>query len=210
VTFVDPAIDWRPLDSLVPADENPKRHDIATIRRSLSTLGVVDIIATVDVRTDKMVGGHGRVEALRAMHADGEDPPVGVRDDDGQWTVPCYVGWRSENDDEVKAAIVALNHLTEVGGWDLSSLTSMLTDLPPSLLEVTGFTPGEYDDLFTAFNARPMGETLDGIAEPNPGDFLPVLRIRLHPDDERRWKAWRAMYDDDATAFTAAMIKLVP
>lgn len=203
-------ITWMPLSALTPADVNPKRHNLDAITKSLRTLGVVDIIGTIDKRTDKLVGGHGRVEALMQMHHDAETRPRGVRaDDNGDWWVPIYTGWASTNEDEVKTAIIGLNHLTEVGGWDLESLTSMLADLPSELLDVTGFEADEVADLVASFNARPIGDVLDGIAEPNPGDFLPVLRIRLTPDNERRWKAWRARYEDDAAAFTAAMTRLV-
>lgn len=133
------SIEYRDLDSLVEADENPKGHKLAGIAASIRRLRVVESIGIIDGRTQKLVGGHGRSHALKLMLTAGEPAPVGIEaetyavgDNDGltRWIVPCTVGWSSIDDTEAKAAVISLNQHTIAGGWaDTDTLGSILDEL---------------------------------------------------------------------------------
>lgn len=58
-------IDYLPVDDLVAAPRNPKRHAEADLAVSLSKHGYTEPVL-LDERTGKLVAGHGRVEALLA------------------------------------------------------------------------------------------------------------------------------------------------
>lgn len=132
-----------PLDDLTGDDRNPKKHDLPGIMAAMRDLGFADP-PTVDQRTGLLVGGHGRVEALRAMRENGEQPPEGI-DPDG-WKVPTFVGWASTDDDHAGRALVALNRLTERGGWDARRLSDLLERVGTS---GTGYGSEDVDRLRT-------------------------------------------------------------
>jgi hypothetical protein len=139
------------LDALVGADRNPKDHDLPAIIASLTRYGVIGPIAAIDERTGRMIGGHGRTEALVTMKADGDPMPGGVIiDEDGEWMVPVERGWSSRTDTEAEAVILALNQLTTAGGWHMVSLAQVLEDVTtedPDLLETIGFTWEDMDNI---------------------------------------------------------------
>lgn len=143
-----------PLDQLVAAPRNPKRHDLTNIRRSISRFGYATP-ALRDERTGRLVAGHGRTEALAAMYADGEAAPAGIQvtDDGSTWLVPVVQGWASRSDAEAEAYLLADNRLTELGDWDDPALAAMLAELAASdasLVEDAGWDLGELDDLEAA------------------------------------------------------------
>lgn len=133
-----------PLDDLVLAPSNVKKHSVELIAASLRRFGFADPVV-VDQRTGELLAGHGRVEALQAMREAGESPPAGA---DG-WRVPVYTGWASTDDTEADAARVALNRTTEAGGWDdapLSDLLVRLQAMDDGLVGV-GFDTAEVEEL---------------------------------------------------------------
>lgn len=155
------------LDEIAPADRNPKRHDDPEIRRSLRRFGYADT-ALLDERTQRLVGGHGRLDALRGMHADGEDAPEHVVvDDSGAWTVPIQRGWASTDDTEAEAAGIAFNRLTETGGWDPTILFGMLTPFIDTDvgLDGIGFDLDALDDLRAEVQEEAPGTAPDRTAE---------------------------------------------
>lgn len=134
-----------PLDDLREDPRNPKDHDLPGIMASLRRLGWIEPVV-VDQRTGLLVSGHGRTEALRVMRAAGESPPAGVSDG---WGVPTFAGWASVDDDEVAAALVTLNRLTETGGWhedQLADLLGKLADVDGGMVGV-GYDRSDLDDL---------------------------------------------------------------
>lgn len=133
-------IEYMPIDQLIGATSNPKRHRIDLVRRSISRFGYV-APGIIDERTNRLVVGHGRTEALLALRDQGDSPPEGVRlADDGTWLVPVLRGWSSRSDAEAAAYLVADNHHTELGGWDHDSLTKLLDDIgDPDLVDLTGW-----------------------------------------------------------------------
>jgi len=65
------------VDRLVPADRNPRFHDLERIRTSIRRFGFVAPLL-VNEATGKLLAGHGRVQALLGMIDGGEDPPDGI------------------------------------------------------------------------------------------------------------------------------------
>lgn len=139
------AVGHRPLDEIQPHPGNPKQHDIGLIVGSLRRFGFLDPVV-IDQRTDLLVSGHGRCEALRSMRENGEEPPTGVAGED--WRVPVYEGWSSRDDDEAAAALVALNRSTEAGGWDDAALRTILDRLSDiGRLDGVGYSDREIERL---------------------------------------------------------------
>src|SRR5205809_5221565 len=87
-----PIFDYVPLSEVRPAPRNPKAHLGDAIRTSIGRFGVAEL-PLIDERTGRLVAGHGRIDQLTAMRADGQDPPEGVRvAPDGGWLVPVVRG----------------------------------------------------------------------------------------------------------------------
>lgn len=137
--------EYLPLDHLQADPANPKSHSVETIDASIGRFGVIDQIVRDD-RTGYIISGHGRHETLRRMRDRGENPPEGVRvDAGGHWLVPVVVGWASRTDAEARAALIALNRSTELGGWVDDSLLDLLDGLDD--YTGIGFSENDTDDL---------------------------------------------------------------
>jgi DNA modification methylase len=148
------------LDDIREAELNPKEHDLEAIRSSIERYGFVTP-GLRDDRTGRLIAGHGRTIALRAMRYAQDVPPPGVRlDADGAWMVPVITGWASKNDAEAAAYLVIDNHHPTLGGWDdegLAELLEGIRDADPSLLELTGFDDDEIAALLAADDPKPAG-----------------------------------------------------
>jgi hypothetical protein len=121
--------EYLPLDHLTPDEANPKAHDLRVIDESVGRFGIIDQIVRDD-RTGYIISGHGRHAALTLMRDRCDNPPEGVRvDAGGHWLVPVIVGWASRTDSEARAALIALNRTTELGGWVDDELLALLDDL---------------------------------------------------------------------------------
>lgn len=154
-------IEYLPVDDLIPARTNPKRHRTDLLRQSIARFGYASP-ALRDERTGRLVVGHGRTTAVIAMREAGESAPDGVRvDAAGRWLVPVVCGWSSRSDAEAEALLLADNRHTELGGWDTNELAEMLGDVAGTdadLAELAGWTPGELEDLLSASEAGPLVE----------------------------------------------------
>jgi hypothetical protein len=134
-------IEYRVLDDVVEAERNPKDHDLGAVITSIRRFGFVNP-AVEDSATGRLVAGHGRLAALRAMHEAGEAAPAGIGiDDAGRWHMPIVVGARFVTEAEAEAYVVADNRLVELGGWDEPMLAEILGGLD---LDGVGF---DADDL---------------------------------------------------------------
>lgn len=182
------------LDEMHEADLNPKGHDGPRIRGSIARFGFVDQ-PVLDERTGKLIGGHGRLMQLRDMHADGETPPDGITiDADGMWRWPVTRGWSSRSDTEAHAVGVALNRLTEAGGWDdlhtLSDILGAAYEMDPGLLDVTGYTIQELDTL-RALTGDPDdgdGEDDEDVLNRTDRAAWPRITAQVPPDVYERWQ----------------------
>lgn len=153
----------RPISDLKPNPANPKGHDLGAIITSLKTHGFVDA-PVVDDRTGLILGGHGRVEALLAMHKAGEKPPVGVTVKAGKWCIPIQHA-RTRNDGQAAALMLALNRTVELGGSDDEKLAALLKALHASGdLPGSGYDSDDLDQLLKDLGKGDKGE--DEIPEP--------------------------------------------
>jgi len=181
-------IEYRPLASLRPNEDNVKLHSLDGIGASMARFGTIDII-TLDERTGFIVSGHGRTESLTADHTAGRTPPEGVENRDGEWWVPVIVGWASRDDDEAAAATVALNRWTEKGGWNIATLLDQLGTLSAGPgLDGVGFDRVDLDDLRARYEEEQTSPPDDG----DPWGFGDADRqVRSFmldlPLDEYRW-----------------------
>lgn len=144
---------YMPLDEIVPATRNPKKHRLDLLRSSMDRFGFAAPVLR-DERTGRLVVGHGRAETLALMRDAGQTPPDGVQlDATGRWLVPVVRGWASRSDAEADAYLLADNKHSELGGWDDAGLADVLTSLAGEdfdLAELAGWTPSELEDLLAA------------------------------------------------------------
>lgn len=148
--------------------ENPRAHrSSGHVQASIESLGFVDAIVTDD-RTGKLIAGHGRVNALAQLQDTGMPPPPGVYADDADWRVPVVTGWASDDDDQARRALLALNRTTETGGWIDEALLDLLQDLQQADegLAATGFTDEDVAQLRSVVDAS--HDDLDA-RSPDPG-----------------------------------------
>lgn len=171
--------EYQLLDDVQAALVNPKRHAGPVIEASIGRHGYIES-PTLDERTGRMVGGHGRVAALVALRDRGEPAPDGIDvDDQGRWLVPVGRGWASPNDLEAAAALVTLNRSTELGGWDVPQLGAVLAPVADGPgLDGVGYTPGEVADML----ATPVHVAEHDRQPPEPREPADVQQ-RVQPGD---------------------------
>lgn len=149
-------IRYVPVEDVVPAEINAKRHAPAAIAASIDRFGFLAPLV-VDGRTGRLVAGHGRLSDLTRRHAAGDEPPAGVRVKAGRWLVPVVEGWGSGSDDEANAAAVALNRIEEAGGWQLADLYALLDEIADGAgLAGTGFTADDLDTMLAELSREPV------------------------------------------------------
>jgi ParB-like nuclease family protein len=145
------SVQYRALADLARWPRNPKAHDIPQIRASLRRHGFV-LPLVEDETSEQLVAGHGRLEALLQMQAEGEPAPRRIKvAADGGWSVPVVAGVSFESEQEAEAYLLADNRLVEAGGWQSEALNEMLTDLRANdALTGTGWSNEEVDQILAA------------------------------------------------------------
>lgn len=180
--MADRTIDYRRLEDVLPADANPKGHKIPLIRESIEVRGFAGALLE-DQRTKKLVGGHGRLIALKQMRDEGQTPPDGIGKDEHDWLVPIEVGWASRSDAEARAMLVAQNRTVELGGWNEVELGPFLAGLKDAgELTGTGFNE---DDLRGFGGEGPRG----GFGGGGEGPPMKEVPPESHRAEELR-KEW--------------------
>lgn len=124
------------IEQLIPAEYNPRKDlkpgdaEYEKLKRSLEEFGYVEPIIW-NKTTRHVVGGHQRLKVLISM---------------GISEVECVI--IEMNEEKEKALNIALNKIS--GDWDKDKLAHLITDLNAADFDVslTGFEPGEIDDLF--------------------------------------------------------------
>ncbi len=153
------------LDSIICDERNSKDHDVGEISKSVSRFGFVEPLI-IDERTGKLVAGHGRLKTLRALEQKGAPPPPGIKLIDGRFAAPTVRGWKSKNDTEAQAYLLASNRLVEVGGWIDSSLLEQLKELHANdALSGTGFDPDDIDRLLADIGAPELPDDINEVPE---------------------------------------------
>lgn len=116
------------LSDVVGADRNAKQHSLSDLQASIKRFGFVAPLIR-NSTTGKLVAGHGRTEALRALQKAGAPVPPGIEvGAGGEWLVRV-VSVPFANRIEEEAYILADNRQVELAGYDAGILSAMLADL---------------------------------------------------------------------------------
>jgi DNA modification methylase len=160
---------------LTPYSSNARthtKHQIRQIAESIRVFGFTNPVL-VDA-TDRIIAGHGRVEAARIL---------------GMSQVPTI---RLENlmDEQIRAYVIADNRLAENAGWDKSILAIelqhlMTLDCADFDVTITGFEVPEIDMIIE--EAKESSATEDAVLEPDldqpavtePGDLWLLGKHRI-------------------------------
>ncbi len=170
-------ITYVPLDAIRPHPQNPRTHDQPAIIDSIRRHGFTNAVQVCE-RTQLLVAGHGRWEALVVMFAAGEPMPEGiVVDDDGQWLLPVQRGWSSGSDAELAAYVIKDNELAMLGGYDDRKLSGMVE-------EILAESPEEFDAL--PFGDEEMERLLKFSRDGSDVEGGPALMIERTSDDEKK------------------------
>ena len=146
-------------------DENPKKHAIDALIRSITTHGYGDP-AKYDSALNALVYGNGRTEALERMRQAGKEPPRGIGvTDDGDWAVPVIFGVDAESRAAAVAFAIDHNNLTMLGGglavedilqiWDEEALVRVLGDIPDAGALLASLNQEDIDALLRGPNFAP-------------------------------------------------------
>lgn len=134
----EPRIEFVPVDEIARWPGNPKEHDIPELETSFARWGLVGGVL-YDETTQRLVAGHGRLEALEARKLKGESPPPGIKVlSDGRWSVAVIRGVAFDNEDEALAFLIADNRHAQLGGWDNGKLGAALARLKESTKGLVG------------------------------------------------------------------------
>ncbi|MEI7771487.1 MAG: hypothetical protein WCI67_15960, partial [Chloroflexales bacterium] len=136
-TTAEIRIEYTALAALLRAPRNAKRHDIVALRQSMERFGFTQPLA-INEATGTLVEGHGRLEVLQALKAQGLDAPARVTVRKGEWYVPVVRGLSFASEQEAEAYLVAANQLTIAGGWDEKLLNETMTSLRDGSAGFTG------------------------------------------------------------------------
>ena len=142
-------IKYIPLEELKRALRNPKDHDLGTLHESIKRFDFVSPLI-INENTGRLLAGHGRLDALQQMKANGTEPPGHVIKINGSWHVPVIYGVNFDSDLEAEAYMLADNRLTELGGWNESELMKSLSDLATEgdeMLRGIGWDANDVDEL---------------------------------------------------------------
>ena len=163
-----------PIGDLTPADYNPRKElkpgdpEFDKLKRSLDEFGYVEPVIW-NKTTGRVVGGHQRITALKALGYEGVD---------------CVVVELDETRE--KALNVALNKIN--GEWDQDKLALLIADLDASDFdaELTGFDDeeiqamiGSLDETEVEDDGFDLTAALEEAAFVERGDIWTVGRHRL-------------------------------
>ncbi|HSL82888.1 MAG TPA: hypothetical protein VLF66_08935 [Thermoanaerobaculia bacterium] len=146
-------------------DENPKRHDLDALVRSIETHGYGDP-AKYDSTLDALVYGNGRTAALERMREEGKQPPRGIGvTDQGDWAVPVIFGINAASRAAAVAFAIDHNNLTMLGGglamedllqvWDEESLARLLGEIPDAGALLASLGQDDIDALLRGPDFKP-------------------------------------------------------
>ena len=125
-----PVIQVVPIEKLKEWERNPrKKHAVNLIANSIEAFGYLSPII-VQKGTFRILGGHGRLKALRSKKV--TEVPVIIAD---------------VTDEQADAFTIADNKLTDLSQFDLADVGSLFTKMDKKLAQLTGFSDGEINEL---------------------------------------------------------------
>lgn len=141
-----PEIVSLPIREIKPWPKNPRNgHAVDEIARSIEEFGYAAPIL-VQKKTNRIVAGHGRLEALKKL---------------GATTVPVVV--LDLDDDKADLYTIADNKLTEKAEWDFGAMADLLTEFDSKGLDttLTGFSDEELKSVAEWPSEDAIGESAD-------------------------------------------------
>ena len=146
-------IEYLPLGELKKWPQNPKRHELGTIGKSIARFGFVNPLI-INEKTGELLAGHGRLEALESREKEDGTVPDGVKvSDEGVWLVPVVRGI-SLTGKQAEAYAIADNRLVEIGGWNDRMLADLLQGID---LEGVGYSQADIDELLIRISSPKEG-----------------------------------------------------
>ncbi len=150
-----------PLETLVLWDRNPKKHDLAKLRESITRYGFKDppkFEPSLNGGKGGIVEGNGRSSVLLQLRKSGADPPRGVAvDESGKWAVPILFGVDAASQAEAESYGLDHNSLTLGGSglpladviriYDEQTLVELLRDRSDLGEYLVSFSTADLDDL---------------------------------------------------------------
>ena len=160
-------LQYIPLAQARRWDENPKRHDLDALVRSIETHGFGDP-PKLDSTLGALVYGNGRTEALERMRQSGKEPPRGIGvTEDGDWAVPVIFGVDAESRAAAVAFAIDHNNLTLLGGglavedllqiWNEEGLQQVLAGIPDAGSLLASLDQVDVDALLQGPDFKPAG-----------------------------------------------------
>ena len=155
-----------PLSHAKRWDQNPKRHDLEGLVRSIQAHGFGDP-PKFDATLGGLVYGNGRTEALERLAAQGGPPPRGIlQRKDGEWAVPVIFGVDAASEAAAVAFAIDHNNLTLLGGdldltdlltiWDEDGLRSVLEEAPDAADLLASLDVADVEELLKAPDFEPV------------------------------------------------------
>lgn len=181
-------LEYVDIDEIERWPRNPKKHDIQRLKGSMRDHGFTIPIAR-DATTQRMVAGHGRLQALRELRDEGEDAPrrilvvqAGVRKQSWRWFAPVLVGLSFLNEEQAEQYLLSDNRLVEAGGWDPEMLTRIFKSMPQAKIDKAGFSDAEVSR-FAAIAAKQLA----GPQPPQPVSFMAKTKEHKCPSCGHAW-----------------------
>lgn len=183
----------RPIDTLALLPGNPRRGDVAAVRKSYETFGQRKPI--VALRDGTVIAGNHQLMAALELG----------------WTEIAVV-YVDDDDTTAKAFALADNRISDLGTYDDFDLIDLLKEVAvsPDLLDVTGYKEHDLADLLARYEAPDLLGLEDkyGEAKDLGPEVRPVIKVAVSEEAFHRWNDWVAKCADDAeTAFTKLMDK---
>ena len=125
-----PRVEVVPIEQLKEWEKNPrKKHAVNAIANSIEEFGYLSPIV-VQKGTYRILGGHGRLKALRSKKV--KMVPVIVAD---------------VTDAQADAFTIADNKLTDISQFDFADVGAIFKGMDKRLAQLTGFSDGEINEL---------------------------------------------------------------
>ena len=180
-----------PLPQARRWDDNPKRHDLDALVKSITTHGFGDP-PKYDATLDALVYGNGRTEALERMRAAGRELPRGIaRTDEGEWAIPVIFGVDSESRAAAVAFAIDHNNLTLLGGgleladllaiWDEEGLARVLDETPDAGALLASFDAADLDSLLNGPAFEPVAADEQPRLDEKKPTTCPQCGHEFHP-----------------------------
>ena len=162
-------ITYRRLDEILPLPGNAKLHDLEEIKHKIKKFGFIDPIG-VSADTMHDLDGNGRLNALKALYAAGENPPknITVKREKGTdnklanvWYAPT-VTLKFDRETEPIVAL-ALNRTAQRGGFDDKAVFAILEQAAGfGRLEETGYDQSALENLAIRYAPAPEFQLPNG------------------------------------------------